>query len=74
MLGEVDILLAGPSNAGLSEPGQSTAIAMLQVSAALMTLQPNLDGMVTLKMLHSMVDRARDEFHKAHIRLVEDSA
>ncbi|MDP2181825.1 MAG: DUF5677 domain-containing protein [Actinomycetota bacterium] len=74
LLGEVDVLLAGPSNAGMSEPGQSAAIAMLQISGALMTLQPNLDGIVTLRVLQSMVDRVCDEFHGAHTQLAEDSA
>lgn len=71
LLGDADVLLAGPSNAGMSEPGQGTAIAVLQVSSALLTLQPNVDGIVTLKVLQSMVDRVCDEFHRAHTQLAE---
>lgn len=74
LLGEADILLAGPSNAGMSEPGQGAAIGMLQVSAALMTLQTNLDSIVTLNILQSMADRVCGEFHRAHVQLDVDSA
>lgn len=42
-----NILLAGPSNAGLADPIQNTAISLSQISTCLLTLEPNIDMLVT---------------------------
>ena len=41
-----EVLLAGPSNMGLANPGHSTAISLCQVTTALLTTKPNLDSLV----------------------------
>lgn len=51
---DVRELNTGPSNAGLTDPGHSTAISLNQISSALMTLAPSLDTMVTIKIMQAL--------------------
>jgi hypothetical protein len=74
LLEEDNVLLAGPSNTGLSEPGQCAAISLLQVSAPIVTIHPTLDGVVALRMLQTIVDRTCDAFHKSRQQSADDSA
>ena len=55
MLAESQVLLAGPSNAGLTEPGQCAALSLAQVSTTLGMLQPTLDNNVALQMIAQLV-------------------
>ena len=73
-LTESQILLAGPSNAGLVDPGHSTAISLAQVSVALGNLQTTLDNIVVLKIILRLVDEIGDEFAKAHEKLEGDAS
>lgn len=72
LLKECNILLPGVSNAGLADPGHSTAISLLQVSTALGLIEPTLDSLVTLKILIKLGDEVGEAFNKAHHELVED--
>lgn len=49
-----DILLAGPSNVGLTDPGQLTALSLAQISTALLTHQPNIDRIVACKIMFEL--------------------
>jgi hypothetical protein len=49
------ILLAGPSDCGLTDPGHGTAISLSQVTFCLLTLKPNIDRLATCYMVHSVV-------------------
>jgi hypothetical protein len=46
-----DILLAGPSNVGLTDPGQLTAISLTQITTTLLTHQPNMDNLTVCKIM-----------------------
>jgi len=74
LLNEVDVLLAGPSNAGLADPGHSTALSLLQVSTALGLLKPTLDSLVLLRILTKLEDEVGEAFMEAHRRLEEEEA
>jgi len=54
LFGEEDMLLAGPSNAGLADPGHAAAISLNQVSSVLLEFVPNLDHCVTLMVMHHL--------------------
>jgi hypothetical protein len=56
LLGESDILLAGPSSIGLTDAGHPAAISLMQVTAALGSLEPNLDSIVWTRVLGLLVD------------------
>lgn len=72
LVDETDILLAGPSNAGLADPGHSAAISLMHVSTALGLIQPTLDSLVALRVLARLEDEVGDAFTEAH-RQLEDA-
>jgi hypothetical protein len=55
------VLLAGPSNTGLADPAQCTALSLLQTTSALLGTRPSLDFIVVMKvliMLQTQIARA----------------
>lgn len=74
LLNECQVLLSGPSNAGLADPGHSAAISLAQVSTTLNTLSPTFDNIVALQIIMQLVDEVGDAFIEAHLKLEEDSA
>jgi hypothetical protein len=72
LLGDVDVLLAGPSNAGLSEPGQNAAISLTQVCSALGMLEPSMDTNMVLHILTKLTDEVCTAFHAAGEQLERD--
>lgn len=48
---EEDILLAGPSNIGLSDPAQSTVISLTQITTSVLTYGANIDFLVVCKAM-----------------------
>ncbi len=74
ILAESQVLLAGPSNAGLTEPGQCAALSLAQVSTTLGMLQPTLDNNVALQMIAQLVHEIAEAFGQAHDRLASDDA
>src|ERR1700691_4035812 len=68
MLAESQMRLAGPSNAGLTEPGQCAALSLAQVSTTLGMLQPTLDNDVVLQMMAQLVHEIAEAFGQAHER------
>jgi Family of unknown function (DUF5677) len=73
LLAESQVLLAGPSNAGLADPGHGAALSLAQVSAALAGLQPTFDNDVALQMIVQLVEEIGEAFGQAHERLAADS-
>ena len=57
-----DVLLAGPSSIGLSQPGQNTAISLGQITASLCTLHPALDSLAVSKALLLLGERTMHSF------------
>jgi len=62
-------LAAGASNAGLCDPGHSTAISFLMVSAATFTVRSNLDSLVTMRVMMQLCDDIGKAFLDAHQQL-----
>lgn len=54
--------LAGPSNFGLSDPGQNMAITLGQVNASLLLSRLSIDTLVYTKVVQKFVDLVLDEF------------
>ena len=71
-IGESEVLLAGPSNAGLTDPGHATALSLMQISSALMKQNPTVDNMVAVKIMQRLADEIGDALLAAHKKLVED--
>ena len=61
-----NVLLAGPSNAGLAGPGQLTAISLHQVTTTLLATSVSFDTVVFMKIHEKLVDEIGKTFLKAH--------
>ena len=64
-----NLILTGPSNYGLADPGQNTAISLAQLSAALGTIQPTVDSLVLLNVIGELSREVGRDFVHAHRRL-----
>ncbi len=68
-----DILLTGPSNLGLSDPGHSTAISLLQITTTLLSSSAiNLDRLVILTMLSNLEKEIGEAFYYADRSIKEN--
>jgi hypothetical protein len=70
--GDANTLLAGPSNAGLADPGHSTAISLNQISATILHFFPSFDNIIAVKVMSLLADTIGKEFLKAHKQLEQD--
>lgn len=66
LLPEHRVLLAGPSNLGLADPGHGTALSLAQTTAVLLTTRPNLDRIVLCQMLMNLEREVGEAFLAAH--------
>ena len=57
-----DILLIGPSNYGLTDPAHGMAISLTQITASLLTLKPNINGILVLQTLLKLEQEIGEEF------------
>jgi hypothetical protein len=60
------ILLAGPSNAGLADPGQCMVISLNQITADLLSLKPSVTTIVYQKVMNQFVTEICKNFAQAH--------
>jgi hypothetical protein len=60
------MLLAGPSDLGLADPGHSTAISLSQITFTLLTMKPNIDRLVICQILGRLEDEVGEAFIAAH--------
>ena len=66
-------LLAGPSTFGVTDPGHLTAVSLLNITMALLMLEPTLDDFVHLSILQRLADEVGEAFLQVH-RKVEEQA
>lgn len=66
LLPDQNLLLAGPSDLGLADPGHGTAISLGQITIALLTLRPNIDRLVICQILLQLEDEIGDAFLAVH--------
>jgi hypothetical protein len=64
------MMLAGPSNAGLADPGHCAAISLMHCTVALLNHNPTPETIIGLKILLRLVDDAGEAFIEAHRKLV----
>ena len=63
---DVDILLAGPSNLGLADPGHGAALSLHQITVALVSTAPTLDGLTELMVLGLLEEETGVAFLQSH--------
>ena len=64
-----EVLLAGPSNLGLADPGHSTAISLLQLTTTLLATEADIDWVVAMRVLGELTDEVGEAFLKVHQEL-----
>lgn len=74
LLPETAVILAGPSNFGLADPGQSTVISLSQQCTSVGLLHTTLDTIVAMRIVVKLVDEIVDEFVVANEQLQIDAA
>lgn len=71
-LANEDVMLAGPSNVGLADPGHAVAISLLQITLTLLGRKPDMGDLVTMTFLQGVCDTVGSSFMSAHRELMED--
>ncbi|MHB0915208.1 MAG: DUF5677 domain-containing protein [Thermoleophilia bacterium] len=66
------VLLTGPSNYGLSDPGICTAISLSQITINLLTRKATLDHLIICRVISKILDECEDAFLEASHTLDED--
>lgn len=59
-----DLLLVGQSDAGMTDPAHATAISLMQTTATLLFLKPNIDHIVLANILKDYSDEIGEVFLK----------
>jgi hypothetical protein len=71
-------MLAGPSNAGLADPGNGTLISLHQVTVALLihggSSGPQAQDLLTLQAISKLLDQAQETFLEIHHALEAEEA
>lgn len=67
-----DVLLTGPSNLGLADPGHCTTNSLLKITTNLLTFKPNLDRIVVCNILISLEKEVADAFINVELKLEEN--
>ena len=68
LMDETDVLLAGPSDFGLADPGQNTAVSLSQVTSSLFAVAPTLDGIVGAKILTALAPEVCELFVQVQLQ------
>jgi hypothetical protein len=72
LIGDYEGLLAGRSNAGLTEPGQNAAHTLTQLAVLVCFVEPVFDDYVIADMLMALRDEIPRSFAKAEAQLKKD--
>ena len=64
-----NILIAGPSIGGLTDPGHSTAISIAQINTALINSKPSLEGIIIIQVMAQFVNEIGNAFLEIHNKL-----
>ena len=57
-----EILLAGPSDTGFTDPAHGAAVSLLQITASLLTTRPNIDRLCVCKILSTLAGEVGNSF------------
>lgn len=62
----------GPSNYGLSIPGQLTIISIIQCTSALLNVEPTLDKIMLISVLAKFLDNYSNVFDEIQINIEKE--
>jgi hypothetical protein len=67
-----ELLLAGPSNYGLADPGQCTAISLHQMTALLLSTRPTIKRLIGMKIMEKLVNETCLAFTKVQSEIEKE--
>lgn len=67
-----EVLLAGPSNAGLNLPGQLTAVSLAQVTTDLLLTRPQSPSLADIQGMQMLLDDIKQNFAETSEALAQD--
>ncbi|MFH2142684.1 MAG: DUF5677 domain-containing protein [Bacteroidota bacterium] len=62
LLPETQLLLAGPSDFGLADPGQNAAASLCLLSSTIILLRPTIDMILSVKVMERLAEEAAETF------------
>jgi hypothetical protein len=68
------ILLAGPSNYGLADPLQNTAISLLHINICLLNLEPDFETIMHLQVMNSYIEEIGKKAVSIQKRIEKDES
>ena len=71
-LDEPQLLLSGPSNAGMADPGYRAALSLAHISATIAMLESTVDNNMLLQVIFQLMIEVVDLFEEADKHLAED--
>lgn len=74
LMDNTEILLAGPSNNGFTDPAQNVALSLLQITLSLLVLNPNIDSLAWMQTLTRLSADVGPAFFKKQQSLDERGA
>nr|WP_307991491.1 DUF5677 domain-containing protein [uncultured Niameybacter sp.] len=77
LMGEKDrtnFFLSGASNYGLADPGQNTAISLIQIATCLTMLNPTIDKMMIIKTMEIVGEKISHQFVDVQMEIEEEEA
>lgn len=66
------ILLAGPSNYGLADPGQGAAISLNQITTRLLSIRPTIERVSTMKVMQKLVEEINPAFCEVQVQIEKE--
>jgi len=73
LIEETNILLAGPSDVGLADPGHAAALSLMQISTVLLQINTTIDNAITANIMLELVREIGQNFETSHELSLEDS-
>ncbi len=67
-----ELLLAGPSNFGLADPGQSAAISLCQITTCLLSTKPTMMGLITIRAMQNLVPEICEAFCEIQFQIMDE--
>ena len=67
-----DLLPAGPSDLGMTEPGHSMALSLGDITVQLLKFEHNIDTLVISKMLLELQDEVGEALYDAHKSIISN--
>ncbi|MCM1987367.1 DUF5677 domain-containing protein [Methanococcoides seepicolus] len=64
--GKKDIMMAGPSNMGLADPGNLMAISLYQITTLLLLLEPTINSLTCTQTMQLMIDEIGEKLLEVH--------